>query len=135
METYLIAIPVLLFSVVVHEVAHGISAERCGDATARMMRSVMANFKEESEPKSDGKIPLSGFSDKEHLITKLALSRNPTPAVATPYKKIDSLGLLVALGTVSVAGLAEGLFAVEFLLAVVANPAVLILAMGFFGHL
>ncbi len=43
METYLIAIPILLLSVVVHEVAHGLSAERCGDSTARMMGRITLN--------------------------------------------------------------------------------------------
>jgi len=43
METYLIVIPILLFSVVVHEVAHGLSAEYCGDPTARMLGRITLN--------------------------------------------------------------------------------------------
>ena len=43
MEQWLIVVPVLLFSVVVHECAHGIAAERVGDPTARMLGRITLN--------------------------------------------------------------------------------------------
>ena len=58
METYLIAIPVLLFSVVVHEVAHGVSAERCGDATARLMGRITLNPLPHIDPVGSILVPL-----------------------------------------------------------------------------
>ena len=43
MEQFLIILPVLLFSVVVHECAHGLAAERAGDPTARMLGRITLN--------------------------------------------------------------------------------------------
>jgi Zn-dependent protease len=43
MEQWLIIIPILLFSVVIHECAHAIAAERAGDPTARMMGRITLN--------------------------------------------------------------------------------------------
>lgn len=43
MEQWLIVVPVLLFSVVVHECAHGLAAERAGDPTARMLGRITLN--------------------------------------------------------------------------------------------
>ena len=43
MEQWLIILPVLLFSVVIHECAHAIAAERAGDPTARMMGRITLN--------------------------------------------------------------------------------------------
>ncbi|MEA1996975.1 MAG: site-2 protease family protein [Gemmatimonadota bacterium] len=43
MQQWLMVIPVLLFSVVVHECAHGLAAERCGDPTARMLGRITLN--------------------------------------------------------------------------------------------
>lgn len=43
MERFLIVLPVLLFSVVVHECAHGLAAERCGDRTARLLGRITLN--------------------------------------------------------------------------------------------
>ncbi|HLA39674.1 MAG TPA: site-2 protease family protein [Candidatus Glassbacteria bacterium] len=43
MEQWLIVLPVLLFSVVVHECAHAIAAERAGDATARLLGRITLN--------------------------------------------------------------------------------------------
>lgn len=39
----LIKLPILLFSVIVHEVAHGWVAERCGDPTARLAGRITLN--------------------------------------------------------------------------------------------
>jgi len=43
MERLLIILPILLFSVVIHECAHGIAAERAGDPTARMLGRITLN--------------------------------------------------------------------------------------------
>ena len=43
MGQLLIILPILLFSVVVHECAHGLAAERCGDPTARMLGRITLN--------------------------------------------------------------------------------------------
>lgn len=43
MEQALIILPILLFSVVIHECAHGIAAERAGDPTARMLGRITLN--------------------------------------------------------------------------------------------
>ena len=43
MEQWLIILPVLLFSVVIHECAHAIAAERAGDPTARMLGRITLN--------------------------------------------------------------------------------------------
>ena len=43
MEQWLIILPILLFSVVIHECAHAIAAERAGDPTARMMGRITLN--------------------------------------------------------------------------------------------
>jgi Zn-dependent protease len=40
---WIIELPVLLFSVILHEVAHGWMAERCGDDTARVMGRLTFN--------------------------------------------------------------------------------------------
>lgn len=42
-ESLLLLLPVLLFSVVVHEVAHGVAAEWWGDPTARMLGRITLN--------------------------------------------------------------------------------------------
>ena len=41
--SWLIQLPVLLFSVILHEVSHGWMAERCGDDTARVMGRLTFN--------------------------------------------------------------------------------------------
>jgi len=43
MQQWLIILPVLLFSVVIHECAHALAAERCGDPTARMLGRITLN--------------------------------------------------------------------------------------------
>jgi Zn-dependent protease len=43
MENWVIVLPVLLFSVVIHECAHALAAERCGDYTARMLGRITLN--------------------------------------------------------------------------------------------
>jgi Zn-dependent protease len=43
LEQWLIVVPVLLFSVVVHECAHALVAERAGDPTARMLGRITLN--------------------------------------------------------------------------------------------
>ncbi len=43
MERLLVILPILLFSVVIHECAHGIAAERAGDPTARMLGRITLN--------------------------------------------------------------------------------------------
>jgi Zn-dependent protease len=43
MEQWLIILPILLFSVVIHECAHAIAAERAGDPTARLMGRITLN--------------------------------------------------------------------------------------------
>jgi len=43
MEQWLIVLPVLLLSVVVHECAHAIAAERAGDPTARLLGRITLN--------------------------------------------------------------------------------------------
>ncbi len=43
MERLLVSLPILLFSVVIHECAHGIAAERAGDPTARMLGRITLN--------------------------------------------------------------------------------------------
>lgn len=43
MEQWLIILPILLFSVVIHECAHAIAAERAGDPTARMLGRITLN--------------------------------------------------------------------------------------------
>lgn len=58
MEVYLIVIPILLFSVVVHEVAHGISAEWSGDPTARMMGRITMNPIPHIDPVGSILVPL-----------------------------------------------------------------------------
>ncbi len=42
-EQLLLTLPVLIFSVAVHECAHGIAAERAGDPTARMLGRITLN--------------------------------------------------------------------------------------------
>lgn len=39
----IVYLPILFFSVIVHEVAHGLAAERCGDPTARLMGRITFN--------------------------------------------------------------------------------------------
>ena len=43
MEQWLVVLPVLLLSVVVHECAHGVAAEWAGDPTARMLGRITLN--------------------------------------------------------------------------------------------
>ncbi|HUU30066.1 MAG TPA: site-2 protease family protein [archaeon] len=43
MQQWLMVIPILLFSVVVHECAHALAAERAGDPTARMLGRITLN--------------------------------------------------------------------------------------------
>ena len=43
MEQWLIILPILLFSVVIHECAHAIAAERAGDPTARLLGRITLN--------------------------------------------------------------------------------------------
>ena len=43
MQQWLIVIPILLFSVVIHECAHALAAERAGDPTARMLGRITLN--------------------------------------------------------------------------------------------
>jgi hypothetical protein len=64
--------------------------------------------------------------DNGGLIKKLALSLGPTPALRNPFS--GRLSLFVALGAVGIGGLTESL------LPVVADPAMFVLPVGFFGH-
>lgn len=43
MENILIALPIFLFCLVIHEYAHGIMAEKCGDSTARYLGRLTLN--------------------------------------------------------------------------------------------
>lgn len=43
MESLLLLVPILLFSIIVHEVAHGLVAEWWGDPTARMLGRITLN--------------------------------------------------------------------------------------------
>ena len=58
MEKFLIILPVLLFSVVVHECAHGLAAERCGDPTARMLGRITLNPLPHIDPIGSILVPL-----------------------------------------------------------------------------
>jgi hypothetical protein len=67
------------------------------------------------------------FQGNGFLIIKLALSFGPTPVRWTSFT--FELPFFVALDAIGILRLSEGLGAV------VAHPAVLVLSMGFFGHL
>ena len=58
MEQFLIILPILLFSVVVHECAHGLAAERCGDPTARMLGRITLNPLPHIDPIGSILVPL-----------------------------------------------------------------------------
>lgn len=58
MEKFFIVLPVLLFSVVVHECAHAIAAERCGDPTARMLGRITMNPIPHLDPVGSVLVPL-----------------------------------------------------------------------------
>ena len=58
MEKFFIVLPVLLFSVVVHECAHAVAAERCGDPTARMLGRITLNPLPHLDPVGSVLVPL-----------------------------------------------------------------------------
>ncbi|MBW7996893.1 MAG: site-2 protease family protein [Candidatus Glassbacteria bacterium] len=58
LEQWLIVIPVLLFSVVVHECAHGLAAERAGDPTARLLGRITLNPMSHIDPVGSILVPI-----------------------------------------------------------------------------
>jgi Zn-dependent protease len=58
MEQFLIILPILLFSIVIHECAHGLAAEWCGDLTARMLGRITLNPLPHIDPIGSLLVPL-----------------------------------------------------------------------------
>jgi len=58
MERLLLVLPILLFSVVVHECAHGLAAERSGDPTARLLGRITLNPLPHIDPIGSILVPL-----------------------------------------------------------------------------
>ena len=76
----LIQLPVLLFSVILHEVAHGWMAERCGDDTARVMGRLTFNPFPHIDP--IGSILLPALS----IITGAPIFGWAKPVPVNPYR-------------------------------------------------
>lgn len=80
MEQFLIVLPVLLFSVVVHECAHGMAAERAGDPTARMLGRITLNPLPHLDPIGSVVVPLFLVITHSHFFIAWA-----KPVPVNPY--------------------------------------------------
>jgi len=97
-----IVLPILLFSVIIHECAHGIAAYRCGDDTAKLMGRITLNPIPHIDPFWSIIIPLIMIiSYKAGIFIPLIAGAKPIPVNPLNFKRPRRDDIIVSAAGIS----------------------------------
>ena len=113
-----IVLPILLFSVIIHECAHGIAAYRCGDDTAKLMGRITLNPIPHIDPFWSIIIPLIMIiSYKTGIFIPLIAGAKPVPVNPLNFRKPRRDDIIVSAAGISsniLLAITAGLFLIIF---------------------